>query len=852
MPKTRSKMPAPTKKIFRGYRPPSGVHDEFLAAPNVPREHMSRFLRMTERMGASELSHRWEQAQRLVHENGFAYRGNVGPKDNPRPWELDAMPLLLESEEWRQVSAALQQRAHVLNMTLQDLFGPQQLIRDGVLPPDFIHAHPGFLKPLHGQTPPDDTFLHFYAADIARSPDGRWWVLNDRTEAPSGLGFALENRVVISRMLPDVFQQCRVRRLAPFFIKAQDMLRGLAPQHRDNPRVVLLSHGPTSHNYFEDAYLARYLGYTLVEGGDLAVRNRHVVLKTLGGLLPIDVILRRQNSSDCDPLNLDATSGLGITGLTQAVLAGNVGIANSLGSGIVESVAFMAFMPQLCYALLGEPLLMPGVATWWCGDPDGLEHVLKNLDSLIIHPAFRRRGQDGRMREALQNLDHDELTAHIRKNPGAFAAQEQIERSSAPVWRDELFVGRLALRAYLARSDDDYNVLQGGLSRISTSADPLEVSIRKGEGSKDTWILSDTPVDHVTLLDEPGESIMLLRTGAELPSRVADNIYWLGRQIERANALTRIIRSASLRMAGETRSTSEYELPMLIRCLADQGQIDVGYAVDEMRSQLRPIDQVLPRAVFDATQEMCLRSVIDELVRLGSVVRDRLSEDTWRIIRNIDEGFQPTTRRGVELTDLADLATLTNRLIIQLAAYGGMITESMTRTQAFRFLELGRRLERSLQLVSLVKNAFLPMPEVHGPVYETVLEVADSLMTYRSRYLANLQLSAVLDLLLTDETSPRSLAYQFEQLSEHVEQLPRGKSEPGYSAEQRYAMTLRNSVRMLDIQAIAEAHSLGDHSELQKLTAEWESTLPRLSEAISHRYLIHAVPAHQLTDISPQ
>ena len=844
-------MPSPSSsvnQILQDYAPPAGAYDEFLG-DGQPREHLRPFVRLIDRLGRREFSRRWDQAQRLVLENGFAFKGHVGPDDKPRPWELDAIPLLLPSHEWETVSQALRQRAHVLNLTLRDLYGEQTLIKRGVLPPDFLFAHPGFLQAYHGQQVAGDQFLHFYAADIARSPDGEWWVLNDRTEAPSGVGYALENRIVVSRMLPDIFQQCQVQRLAPFFIAAHETLRNLAPQHRDNPRVVLLSHGPTSTNYFEDAFLARYLGYTLVQGGDLAVRNRQVMLKTLGGLLPVDVVLRRQNSNDCDPLDLAATSGFGVPGLTQAVRAGNVGIANALGSGIVESQAFMAYMPQLCHALLGEKLHMPGVATWWCGTPDGLTHVLNNLDKLVIQPAFRQRGLDGRARESLAQMPKDELAHKIKANPTAYAAQEHVQRSSTPVWNNQVHAGRLAIRSYLVASGDSYLAMSGALARISSSGDPLEVSIRRGEGSKDVWILSDAPVDHVTLLGESAKSVTLKRSGSDLPSRVADNLFWLGRQLERAGASTRLVRSATDRMVGETRSTSDVELPILLRCLAEQGHIEPGYAVDEMRSQLRPIEQALPEAVFNASHDGCLRTTLDELFRLGSIVRDRLSEDAWRIIRRIDEGFQPVPD---DKTDLSDLLGMTNRLVIQLAAFSGMITDSMTRTQAFVFLKLGQRVERSLQLINLIKNTLIPLPPAPGPVFETVLEVADSLMTYRSRYMASLQLAAVLDLLLTDDTSPRSLAYQFVQIADHVEQLPRAQTLPGYSAEQRIAMSLLHSIRMLDIQSVAEAHSLGEHESLAESLADWETQLPRLSEAISHRYLVHSGPAHQLSDIAPQ
>ena len=342
---------------------------------------------------------------------------------------------------------------------------------------------------------------------------------------------------------------------------------------------------------------------------------------------------------------------------------------------------------------------------------------------------------------------------------------------------------------------------------------------------------------------------VLRRGGAELPSRSADNIFWLGRQLERAEASARLLRCAVNRMSGETRSTSDLELPVLMRCMAEQGQIEPGYAVENMRGQLPPLELVLPNLVFDSSQLGALRSILDELFRLGSMVRDRISLDTWRIIHRIDEGFRPATGAP---TNLSDLLSLTDELITELAAFSGIIMEGMTRTQAFRFLELGRRLERSWQIICLVKNCFIPMPVIHGPILETVLEVADSLMTYRSRYLANLQLTAVLDLLLTDESNPRSLAYQFVTLAGHVERLPRKQSQPSYTTEQRLVMTLLHSIRTLDIEVISEVHGLGEHEFLERLTKEWESQLPKLSEAISHRYLVHAGPAHQLSNIRPQ
>ncbi len=844
-----STSPLSVHGLIQSYTPPDGVYDEFITGTGIPRPHTQSFLDAINGIGRDEFARRWLQAQRTVQANDFAFGGYATPDDKLRPWELDPIPLMISAAEWESVSAALKQRAKLLNLVLQDLYGEQTLVTQGLLPAELLYAHPGFLRPYHGLRYPNQCLLNFYAADLARSPNGEWWILADRTESPSGLGYALENRIVVSRMLPDVFHSCQVERLAPYFIAAQATLRGLAPEHPENPRVVLLSEGPKSLNYFEDSYLARYLEYTLVEGGDLAVRNNQVMLKTLGGLLPVDVILRRQNSKECDPLELGSTAGLGVAGLRQAARTGTVGIANALGSGLVESVAFMAFMPRLCQLLLGEELLIPGVASWWCGQPAGLAHVLKNLENLIVQPAFRNRGKDGPTREKLATMKPDELAATIKANPLQFAAQEKVKRSTVPIWSRNLQPAYLALRGYLVTDGNEYTVMQGALARTSSALDPLELSVRKGEGSKDVWILSDGPVEMVTLLEEPGRPIKLRRSGAELPSRTADNFFWLGRQMERAEASARLLRSAASRLSGETRSTSDLEVPVLLRCLADQGQIEPGYAINKMRGQLPAIEHDLPMSVFDPSQPACLRSILDEVYRLGSIVRDRISLDTWRIIHGIDEDFRPAPHRTMTLSDLL---SMTDGLITSFAAFAGVIVESMVRTQAFHFLELGRRIERSLQIISLVKNCFIPMPEFPGPVLGTVLEVADSLMTYRSRYLANRQLAAVLDLVLTDETNPRALAFQYVQLVRHVEKLPRDRSSPDYAPEQRLAMTLLHSVRLMDIQSVAETHGLGDYTALERLTTEWESQLPKLAEAISHRYLVHAAPSHQLADLSPQ
>ena len=835
--------------LFRSYTPPPNTYDEVFARPGELREHWKRFVASLNRLGFEEFSRRWEQSQRLVHENGLAYSPYGDPEDVQRPWELDAMPLLIPDSEWTVVAAGLQQRARLLDMVLADLYGPQTLISQGLLPPEIIFQHPGFRRPFHGIQPARKRWLHNYAADLARARDGQWWVLADRAEAPSGSGFALENRVILSQMLPTIFREANVQRLAPYFMALQHSLRRVAPRHRDNPRIVILSQGPSSLNYFEDAYLARYLGYTLVEDDDLAVRRNEVMLKTLGGLLPVDVILRRPNSEQCDSLELDGHQHQGPPGLLQAVRSGKVGVINPFGTGLVESPIFMAFMPALCEQLLGEPLRLPGVATWWCGQAPAREYVLKNLDRLVVKQAFRQRGQGHELIRELSHLSLDALAERIKANPREYVAQERAARSSMPLWTNGTFrPAFLALRTYLVAKDQGYEVLHGGLARTSSATESLEASLVAGEGSKDTWILAQRPVEQVTLLPTSGDTLRLVRSTADLPSRVADNLYWLGRHLERADASARLLRTVTLRITSETGTAKYVDLPYLLRCLAEQGQIEPGFAVDGIRDQLPAIEQILPATVFDNSQPGSLRSVVDETFRIAASVRDRLSVDSWRIITHLASDFRRMS--GLQY-DLADLLNITNVLILDLAAFGGIVTESMTRTYAYRFLELGRRLERALQLVMLVNNCFLGMPQVPYELLESVLEIADSRMTYRSRYLANIQIPTVLDLLLTDESNPRALAYQLAALQDHVASLPRVSNTPGFSPEQRLAMTMLHTIRMFDIESVCEAYALGDQQPLQRLVDDFSQKLPQLSNAVSLRYLVHAGPSQQLGDLIP-
>src|SRR3984893_323521 len=423
--------------LIAHYPQTSGVYDEMSCSGGVLRPHWDTFISSLTALGGEELAHRWRTARQRIRENGVTYNVYGDPLGENRPLSLDAIPLVIPASEWAQLETGLIQRARLLNGILADLYGPQQLLRGGHIPPALVFANPAFWRPCHAVPVSGNTYLHLLAVDLARSPDGQWWVLSDRTQAPSGAGYALENRIVLAETFPDLFRESQVQRVASFFRAFRDTLLGLSPIPREHPRIVLLTPGPYNETYFEHSYLARYLGVLLVQGADLTVRDTRVFLKTLEGLKPVDVILRRVDDSFCDPIELRSDSFLGVAGLVEAVRAGNVAVANALGSGLIETTAFMPFLPGLSQRMLGEPLKLPALATWWCGQPEAFRYVLDNQDFLVIKPAFPSKGMEPVFGGKLGAEERSRLITRIKENPHEFAGQELLNLSTVPVWLRE-------------------------------------------------------------------------------------------------------------------------------------------------------------------------------------------------------------------------------------------------------------------------------------------------------------------------------------------------------------------------------------------------------------------------------
>jgi uncharacterized circularly permuted ATP-grasp superfamily protein/uncharacterized alpha-E superfamily protein len=820
--------------MFAGYPSLPCIYDEMALSTGELRPHWKTFASSLDRLGRSEIALRWDNARRIIREHGVTYNVYGDPQGMDRPWELDMVPLLIPPAEWSKVEAGLIQRSKLFNLILADLYGPQNLLREGFLPPAIVYANPNFLRPCHGVPVPRNSYLHLHATDMTRSPDGQWWVMADRTQAPSGAGYALENRIVLSRILPDEFRDCRVQRLASFFRIHRDTLRGLALKNRDNPSVVLLTPGPYNETYFEHDYLARYLGFTLIEGGDLTVRERKVFIKTLEGLRPVDVILRRVDDSFCDPLELRGDSFLGVAGLVEAVRAGNVAIGNALGSGLVESPAFMAFLPGLCRHLLGEKLLLPSVATWWCGQRPEREHVIEHLEKFVVKPAFGSLMREPYFGAKMSAEERAALVAAIRARPEEFVGQEQAMLSTAPVWlSDKLEPRPLVLRTYVTAAGDSFAVMPGGLSRVSISAEHPVVSMQSGGGSKDTWVLSDGPVNPMSLLSPSGQLSHAGPSAMELPSRVADNLYWLGRYAERLEGILRLLRCVLVRMVDESGPEGSPEFTALAQMLV---RLDLLPKRFLERVVLKEMEHELLLLIYKLDRPASARQTLGRVRSLASVVRDRFSSDTWSILNKLNIDARSRPRR----IPLADALALLNTIIVDLSALSGMEMENMTRGLGWRFLDFGRRLERATHKVRLFRALIGGEAKINS-LLEPVLEIADSLMTYRRRYFSGVQLPSVLELLLLDEGNPRSLAFQLKALGEHAVHLPREASTQTETNFQKRIAGLSALVRDAQVAALAQASATGGHEALDSLLADFQVELGVLSNQLTHHYFSHTV-----------
>ncbi len=752
--------------LLADYPRPHAAYHELLDAQGQVRPHWRRLLDQLQRSTPAQLQQRQATLARQIQENGVTYNVYADPEGADRPWELDLLPNLIPADEWQQIAAGVAQRAGLLNAVLADLYGPQQLLADGLLPSELVFGHDNFLWPCQGVQPPGGTFLHLYAVDLARAPDGRWWVTADRTQAPSGAGYALENRQILSRAFPELYRDLRVQYLAGFFRTLQDTLARQAPvDGGETPLVVLLTPGRFNESYFEHLYLARQLGYPLVEGSDLTVRDAKLYLKTLAGLRRVHAVLRRLDDDYCDPLELRTDSALGVPGLLEAVRQGNVLVANALGSGVLESPGLPGFLPAIAEKLLGEELLLPSIASWWCGEAPVLDEALDKLDELLVRPSFPSQSFAPVFARDLDEAQRSALAERIRSRPYAYVAQARAQLSQAPVWLAEeggLASRAIGMRVFAVASAEGYRVLPGGLTRVAADADAEVVSMQRGGASKDTWVLGERhPGGEPWQWLRPLGVADLVRSDPYLPSRVVENLFWFGRYGERCEDSARLLRILLERYVDDDDDPQALQAAL---ALAEGLGLLPGAASGSLQARLQ-------QALFGADWPTSLRANLQRLQWAAGSVRGKLSQANWQALVELQREAQALEGQPADFGELLDFL---DRLLMSLAALSGFALDDMTRDDGWRFLMLGRCIERLQFLCESVAGLLRSHAAQDQSALEWLLELGNSIITYRTRYLAAPQLIPVLDLLLLDEQNPHAVLFQLRQLLRSLERLEEG------------------------------------------------------------------------------
>jgi uncharacterized circularly permuted ATP-grasp superfamily protein/uncharacterized alpha-E superfamily protein len=789
---------APTGDLFAGAAPDMAGHW---------RAMLARLATQATDDPATLADHVARQAADL----GLAFR--LTGDEQERAWPLGPVPLLIGAAEWSHIERGLTQRAQLLERVVADIYSTQSLVREGKLPASVVTGSPHYWRVMTDTPPPNGHFLHFYAADIGRGPNGEWRVLSDRVRTPVGVGYALENRLALSRATGDLLSAMNTRRLAPFFA---ELRRGLAADcARSDPRIGLLTPGRFNQSYAEQAHLARYLGLLLVEGDDLIVSDGRLFVRTIQGLKRVDGLWRWMDSRFLDPLAFDGGSRIGVADLYDACARGGLMVSNWPGAGVIESRAFGAFLPQLARAMLGSDLILPNIATWWCGQPRERDHVRARLDQLVVGSAFDQpvAGLPDAQFLPGASLDGVQRTALLdamARRPMDYVGQEIVKLSTTPAVID----GRLAplpftLRVFVARDGSgQWRAMPGAFARLAGHGDIRAALMGRGDMSADMCVIDGKPVPPDSLLG--GRAPAIRRIGGMLPAKAADNLFWLGRYIERAEMTLRLIRA----IAGGSieadlgPSLASPTMTRLVALLAQWGAVPGSGAA---------VGPLCATALGDSRQPGSVRALMGVVANIGEGLRDRLASDFWRLVR------LPFPRFDGAVTET--LLEASSRMIDRISALAGLAAENMGRGDGWRFHDMGRRMERAVngcRLISLFGG-----DQASDDDLTVLLDLMDSQISYRTRYLTGPALPPVRDLLALEPFNPRAIAWQAARLAEHIAVLPTLRAD-GMPEEPR---------RHADALVARLAPLTGDMLTMADI-ADAESRLLGLSDAIGQRYFL--------------
>ncbi|WP_428660154.1 circularly permuted type 2 ATP-grasp protein [Runella sp.] len=830
--------------LLQSYQQEINSYDETIGPDGHVKPHWKTLFTSLERLGIKELEARNQEIINRLRENGVTYNIYDSSDGLNRPWQLDPIPFLIEQKEWDHISKGLKQRALVLDLMLKDIYGPQKLVKDDILPPELVFDNTGFFRPCFDIKLPSQNQLILYAADMARGPDGRMWLVDNRTQVPSGAGYTLENRRIMSKLLPELTEGMFVNRLSPFFNHFSQTVSGFANRGKENPNIIYLTPGSNNETYFEHAYLASYLGYTLAQGDDLLVRNGYVWLKSIDGLERVDVIVRRVDDDWCDPLELREDSRLGVPGLLHVIRSGNVVVLNPPGASVLENSALLAFMNITCRYFLGEELIMPSIATWWCGQPKERNFVLANLHRLIIKKANRKQRFRSMYGRLLTNDQLADLRNAILQHPHEYIAQEEVSLSTTPSLVDGKIEPRLAsLRAFLVSDGNEYQVMNGGLTRSSAEKDRYIISNQYGGISKDTWIVSDTMPEVNTKIAVQKTAPVIHHTS--LPSRTAENLFWVGRYSERTMALTKfmtiVINALNENVAFRGSYKSEY-IDILLQSVTHLTFTYPGFT-DEGNTAIRENPYLeLIELIHNAQKPGSVASHLSSFLHCVISVSDKWNNDTRRII-NLIENSQKKVRNA-DKHNPNSFQKVLDKLHIRLFSFYGIISESMPRDSGYFLLEAGKLVERVLSRISIIRSffSFKNDENIENELIEALLTNQHLLVHYRQIYKTSFNLEAALDMVLLDKKLPYSLVYQLDLLSECLCQLPKDARFDRLNQAEKAVLEASVKIKLAAVSKLSACQPNTQFREnLDRLLGEVTELISSVTFSLTQLYFMHTV-----------
>ncbi|CAN7338682.1 circularly permuted type 2 ATP-grasp protein [Polaromonas sp. LjRoot131] len=841
----------------------------------------TRFFNFLGADGFYDLNHRTANLRRQIRDNGVTYNVYANANGPQRPWALDLFPMMVSAADWAQIEAGIQQRARLLDRVMADIYGPQELLSKGLLPSALVHAHPGYLRGMQGVQPAGGTYLHIAAFDIAHGPDGRWSVVSQRTQAPSGLGYLLENRLTISLLFPEAFREMQVERLGASYKALVDGLKAMSPgDGNEESRVVLLTPGPYNETYFEHAYLARFLGLTLVEGSDLLVRDDRLYLKTLRGLEPVHGLLKRLDDEFLDPLELRSDSTLGVPGLLQVIRAGNVLVVNTPGSAFLESSALLGFLPALSEHLLGETLALPSLATWWCGEQAVMQDVLGQLKNCVIKPTYPGSGMESVIGHTLSRRALDEWAGRIVRRGEDYTVQAYLPLPQTPTWQGERISPRSAMLRVFAVADGkgSWQVLPGGLARLAGKNENMS-SMQHGGSSADVWVLGDTSANRAHAEHSaapraeqpaPAWAAAPLRHRPPVTSRAAENLFWLGRYTERAENSTRLAQITLQCLGGEDQ-TSQPLLAWLTSMAV--GNALVLDSVPPATQARRVFERALIANLADTEQAASVGYNLRALKSAASAVRERLSQEQWHMIVRTEADFfqrcsvfssagqtqtqsqggqsqsqsiqsSPSSQPLLEYSSVEALRALESASGF-LSAMTGAQTDRMTRDDGWRLLSVGRLIERLNTLAGALVRGFETGSVFEEGGFNAMVALFDSTITFHAQYQQRRDIPALLDLLVLDRDNPRSLGWVVQTLRGRLAKL--AGSAPGDMPELAMELPDPGSWALADLCAGMQTEGEGQchDGRLVELLRQCCDAALDLSDTLSRRYFSHAASGSQ-------